>query len=228
LDVVLFDIDGTLISSSAAEYDEKRRYVYAIRDVVGREPYVIPSRFAGMVDPQICKILLHEVGLPEKDAEYFLPKVIARMGEIYRSLEKKLVLNSGAQDLLRLLAKSSNHIVGVLTGNLSEIGSEKLSAAGIGSYLSERFYSNGYFERNRLTKDAVETCVAKYKLPSTRNVVIVGDTPSDIAAANAANATSVGVASGVFSENQLSNAGAAWVFRDLKPSDELLAALGLK
>jgi phosphoglycolate phosphatase len=226
--VVLFDIDGTLISSSAAEYDEKRRYVYAIRDVVGKEPFVIPSRFAGMVDPQICQILLKETGLSDEDVEFFLHKVIVRMGELYKSLEKKLVPNSGVEDLLRLLANAPDHVVGVLTGNLLEIGTEKLTVAGIGSYFSEGFYSDGYFDRNRLTKDAVETCVAKHKLASRRNVIIVGDTPSDVAAANAANATSVGVASGVFSERQLSEAGAAWVFRDLKPSDELLAALGVK
>jgi phosphoglycolate phosphatase-like HAD superfamily hydrolase len=228
MQVVLFDIDGTLVSSSIAEHDEKRRYVNAIRDVVGKEPCVVPSRFAGMVDPQICKILLNEIGLSEDKVEYFLPKVIARMGELYRGMEKKLVLNNGVEDLLRFLARSANHVVGVLTGNLLEVGTEKLSVAGIRSNFSEGFYADEYLDRNRLTKDAVETCVAKYHLPSSRNVMMIGDTPIDIAAANTANATSIGVASGVFSVSQLLVSGATWVFRDLKPTKELLVALGLE
>jgi hypothetical protein len=42
------------------------------------EPSVIPSRFAGMVDPQICKILLAETCLDDEKVEYFLPKVLTQ------------------------------------------------------------------------------------------------------------------------------------------------------
>jgi phosphoglycolate phosphatase len=224
---VLFDIDGTLMSSSAAEEDERRRYLITIRDVVGREPSVIPSRFAGMVDPQICKILLTETGLDDESVEYFLPKVLTRMGEIYRDMEKRPILNEGVEELLRVLGRSQNHIVGVLTGNLSAVAKEKLRTTGIDSYFAEGFYADNYFDRNRLIEDAVRTCVANYKLSDRKNVRIIGDTPRDISAANAAQATSIGVASGVFSLVQLSQANATWVFPDLKPSRELLSALCL-
>jgi phosphoglycolate phosphatase len=225
--VILFDIDGTLMSSSAAEEDERRRYLITIRDVVGRELSVIPSRFAGMVDPQICKILLTETGLDDERVEYFLPKVLTRMGEIYREMEKKPILNEGVEELLRILRRSQNHIVGVLTGNLSAVAKEKLRTTGIDSYFAEGFFADNYFDRNRLIEDAVRTCVANHKLSDRRNVMIIGDTPRDISAANAAQATSIGVASGVFSLEQLSQANATWVFSDLKPSRELLSVLGL-
>jgi phosphoglycolate phosphatase-like HAD superfamily hydrolase len=225
--VVLFDIDGTLISSSAAEEDERRRYVKTIHDVVGMEPSVIPSRFAGMVDPQICKILLAETGLDGEKIEYFLPKVLTVMGEIYRDMEKRPVLNEGVEDLLRILTKSQNHVLGVLTGNLSAVATEKLRVTGIDSYFAECFCADNYFDRNRLVEDAVSTCVANYKLVDRKNVMIVGDTPRDMSAANAGKATSIGIASGVFSLEQLSQAHATWVFSNLTPSNELLRALGL-
>lgn len=225
--IVLFDIDGTLISSSAAEDDESRRYLKTIHDVVGVEPSVIPSRFAGMVDPQICKILLAESGLDDEKVEYFLPKVLTRMGEIYRDMEKRPILNDGVEELLRVLTESQNHILGVLTGNISAVATEKLRVTGINSYFTEHFYADKYFDRNRLIEDAARTCVANYDLSDRKNVMIVGDTPRDMSAANAAKATSIGIASGIFSLEQLSQAHATWVFSNLKPSKEILRALGL-
>jgi phosphoglycolate phosphatase len=226
--LILFDIDGTLVSSSKQERGEGRRFTQAVRDVAGKEPSVTPSRYAGMVDPQICKILLvDEIGLDEEAAQRFLPKVIERMGEIYRTMNPRPILNKGVKELLPILAGSRTHVLGVLTGNISVVATKKLAIAGINSYFSENFYADGYMERNRLVKDAIEACVAKYQLSDRKNIIIVGDTPLDIVAANAANATSIGIASGTFSSSQLSNAGATWVFPTLEPSRQLLSALCL-
>ena len=225
--VILFDIDGTLLSSAATEHDERLRYLETIREVVGKEPSVQPARFAGMVDPQICRILLSEVGLPDDKVDYFLPTVLARMGEIYRKMDKNVVLNDGVRELLPLLAKSPKHSLGVLTGNLLTVATEKLTSAKIVSYFSDLFCADRYVDRASLVGDAVRSCVAKYKLPGHRNVLIVGDTPRDITAANTSGATSIGVASGVFSMSQLSEAGAMQVYPGLEPSPQFLAGLGL-
>lgn len=226
--VILFDIDGTLLSTKVTQHDEGHRYVEAVRDVTGKEPKVVPSRFAGMVDPQICKILLTELGLNKGSVEELVPKVVARMGVLYHDMKKrKKALNEGVEELLRTLSKSPNYVLGVLTGNISAIGEEKLTMTGIRSYFAEEFYANGYYDRNRLVEDAVATCVAKYQLSARSNVMIVGDTPLDVAAANAANATSIGIASGVFSITQLSQAGARWAFPNLRPREELLMAFGV-
>jgi phosphoglycolate phosphatase len=225
--VILFDIDGTLLSTKVTQQDEGRRYLQAIRDVTGKEPKVVPSRFAGMVDPQICTILLTELGLNQGSVDELVPKVVARMGLLYHDMKKRKALNEGVEELLRTLSKSPNHILGVLTGNISAIGEEKLKMTSISSYFTEKFYADEYYDRNRLVEDAVASCVTKYHLSDRRNVMIVGDTPLDMAAASAANATSIGIASGVFSITQLLDAGAKWAFPNLRPSKELLGALGV-
>ena len=225
--VVLFDIDGTLVSSAVAEDDERRRYTDAIRDVVGQTPNVVPGRFAGMVDPQICQILLSELGLTNDKVDYFVPKVVSRMSELYIKMKKTIALNSGVEELLPLLVKSPRHAVGVLTGNLEQIAKEKLACTEILSYFTEFYCADGYFDRTKLVADAVNTCVRKYRLPASRNVMIVGDTPRDIAAANSSEATSIGIASGAFSMRQLSEAGAKQVYPSLKPTKQFLACLGL-
>lgn len=225
--VVLFDIDGTLVSSAVSEDDERRRYVDAIWQVVGIEPIVVPARFAGMVDPQICKILLAEIGLTSDKIDSALPIVLSHMSDVYRKMDKKIALNTGVEELLPLVGKSPRHTVGVLTGNLVQIAKEKLVCAGIESYFSEFYCADSYFDRTRLVEDAVDSCVKKYQLSARSNVMIVGDTPRDIAAANTSNTTSIGVASGVFSMTSLREAGAMQVYPNLKPTRQLLAGLGL-
>jgi phosphoglycolate phosphatase-like HAD superfamily hydrolase len=207
------------------EESEKRRYVETIQDVTGMKPHVVASRFAGMVDPQICKIMLAELGLSGDQIDRSLPKVLERMGEVYRKMEKKLTLNTGVRELLSILATSPRHVTGVLTGNLTAVAEEKLTRTRIREYFSELFCADEYFDRTSLVEDAVRTFVAKHELNSRKDVVIVGDTPRDIEAANVSHAISVGVASGVYSLPQLSRAGAAHVYPNLEPSKELLAGL---
>jgi phosphoglycolate phosphatase len=226
--VILFDIDGTLLSSAAAQHDERLRYLKTIREVVGKEPSVEPARFGGMVDPQICRILLTELGLSDEKVTYFLPRVLTRMCEVYRKMDKKVVLNNGVRELLSRLAKSPRHSLGVLTGNLLTVAIEKLSSATIESYFSDIFCADRYVDRTNLVVDAVTSCVAKYQLRSCRNVMIVGDTPRDVVATNASGATSIGVASGVFSISQLREAGAMQVYPGLEPSIQFLTGLGLR
>ena len=224
--MVLFDIDGTLVSSRKMEYDEGQRYIKAIRDVTGKDVVVSPSRFAGMIDPQICRVILSENGFSEKAQEHVLPRVILRMGEIYKSMAKTVVLNTGVRELLQILSTSQLHVLGILTGNVSSVGEEKLSVAGIRSYFADRFYADSCFDRSMLAEEAVEACVDRYGLPSRENVLIVGDTPLDVECAINAKAKSVGIASGVYSIEDLSKAGADSVFLDLSPSKELLSTLG--
>jgi phosphoglycolate phosphatase len=178
-----------------------------------------------MVDPQICRVILSENGFSEKAQDALLPKVIVRMGEIYKAMTKHVVLNTGVRDLLRILFTSQSHVLGVLTGNVSSVGEEKLSVAGIRSYFADRFYADSCFDRSALAKNAVEACMNKYRLPSQENVVIVGDTPLDIECAKNAKAKSVGIASGAYSTEDLYKAGADSVFCNLSPSKELLEML---
>jgi phosphoglycolate phosphatase len=224
--VVLFDIDGTLVSSQQSELDERRRYIDAIRDVTGKVPSVNPSRFAGMVDPQICRTILTETGIDERSIETCLPKVLSRMSQAYQKMPKKIALNLGVHELLGILSSQwQSHILGVLTGNLSPIGKEKLAAAGIERYFQEGFYADHFDDRLALVDYAVNTCVSKYQLPERKNVLIIGDTPLDVKAANAAHATSIGIASGVYSIENLAKEGAHAVFHDLTPSKRMMAFL---
>jgi phosphoglycolate phosphatase-like HAD superfamily hydrolase len=196
----------------------------AVRDVTGKRVNVNPSRFAGMVDPQICKVILSENGLAAQ-APDLLPRVIERMGEIYRGMKKDVSLNVGVINLLHVLEASQTDVLGVLTGNVASVGEEKLSVAGVKLYITEKFYADRYFDRSSLARNAVEVCLNKYGLRDSKSVRVVGDTPLDIEAANSAGAKSIGIATGVYSTDFLCKAGADAVISNLNPSKDLLTAL---
>ena len=226
--VVLFDIDGTLVLKQSTEANERERFSRAIADVVGRSPPTEPWRYDGMVDPEICRLLLIEAGLSPDTATKHLEAVVARVGGIYLKMEKHPILNDGVDELLRILGASPNHKLGVLTGNLCAVAEEKLRLTGIRPCFAETFYSDNYFDRGDLVRDAVDACVRKYGLDGNPAVTIVGDTPRDVEAANANGANSIGVASGFYTESELTKAGAAAVFRSLHPCNALLKALGIE
>lgn len=223
--VVLFDIDGTLVSKRSTEKQERERFRLGVLDVVGKSPSVKPWHYDGMVDPEICRCLLIDVGLSADAAASSLEKVVRRVGEIYLTLDPRPVLNEGVEKLLRILSSSSNHKLGVLTGNLSVVAEQKLRLTRIRPYFAETFYSDGYFDRSDLVRDAVRSCVSKYRAIGNGEVIIVGDTPRDIEAANANNAEAIAVSSGNYSAAELETAGPKKVFSTLEPSNELLRAL---
>jgi phosphoglycolate phosphatase-like HAD superfamily hydrolase len=223
--IILFDIDGTLVKKTSTEADERERFRRAVCDEVGRSPPIEPWQYDGMVDPQICRLLLIDVGLSDSAADEHLQRVIERVGQIYLAMEKRPVLNEGVGKLLKILSASSRHKLGVITGNLSLVAEEKLRLTGTLAYFAETFYSDGYFERTELAKAAVRTCVGKYRLRGEKSVTIVGDTPRDVEAAKFNGAKAVAVASGFFSEGELTAAGADAVFHDLNPRGDLLRVL---
>jgi len=226
--VILFDIDGTLVVKQSTDANELERFRRAIVDEVGRSAPTRPWRYDGMVDPQICRLLLIDVGLSESAADKRLRRVVERVGEIYMTMEKHPILSDGVGELLKILSASSKHKLGVLTGNLSVVAEEKLRLIGIRAYFAETFYSDGYFDRRDLVKEAVNTCVTKYQLRGKESVVIIGDTPRDVEAAKSSGAKAIAVATGFFSESELASAGPDAVFRDLNPRDDLLRMLDVE
>jgi phosphoglycolate phosphatase len=226
--VILFDIDGTLVLKQSTDTNERERFRHAIYEEVGKSPPTEPWRYDGMVDPQICRLLLIDAGLSKNSAAKHVLRVIERVGRIYMAMVKHPVLNDGVRELLKILSASSTHKLGVLTGNLSVVAEEKLRLTSIRAYFDETFYSDGYFERGDLVRDAIRACVGKYRLRGNGSVTIVGDTPRDVEAAKGNGAEAVAVASGFFSEDELAAAGADAVFRTLDPSDELLEAFAVE
>ena len=122
----------------------------------------------------------------------------------------------GAEELLRRL-REGGLLLGIVTGALEAAAHIKLSRARLNRFFSFGGYGSDSEDRTELTRRAIERAgaILGLKLAPAR-VYAVGDTPKDIEAARGADAVTVGVASGHYSTEALTQAGADIVLRSLE------------
>ena len=112
---------------------------------------------------------------------------------------------------------------GLLTGNQKEGARLKLSHLDLWHYFEFGAYAEDSHIRDELGPFALARAKEKLGIdfPPDR-VWIIGDTPHDIACAQAIGANSIGVATGSFLPEELAACGATHVLRDLTDTDAFL------
>jgi phosphoglycolate phosphatase len=212
---VLFDIDGTLISTGGAGAVAWR---HAFERLHGIPADIAQFTDAGMTDPEVgrltfVRVLEREPTACELDALLakrllFLPQAIAEAPN-YRVLP-------GVERLLAELAEAG-YLVGLATGGTEPAARVKLARADLNRYFSFGGYGSDSPDRAELTARGIERAGSLHgRLLGRRECLVVGDTPLDVEAARAAGATAVGVATGKFSAADLRAAGADHVLESLE------------
>ncbi|HEX9041384.1 MAG TPA: HAD hydrolase-like protein [Trebonia sp.] len=119
----------------------------------------------------------------------------------------------------------------VLTGNIRSVAEVKLAALGLREWLDLCIgaYGDDHEDRTELVHVARRRAAAVHGRSAAQfdgtATVVIGDTPLDIAAALAAGARAVGVATGSYSADDLAMAGADAVLPDLTDTAGVLRAL---
>jgi len=212
---VLFDIDGTLITTGGAGAVAWR---LAFTELYGIPADIGQFSDAGMTDPEVGRLTFTSViGREPSDRELarllavrleFLPEAVAESNG-YRVL-------AGVESLLPRLSEDG-YLLGLTTGGTESAARFKLARARLNRYFAFGGYGSDSTDRTELTKRAIERAGALYgRALAARQCFVVGDTPLDIAAAKGAGAVSVGVASGHFSAAELQAAGADHVLTSLE------------
>src|SRR5699024_5341951 len=117
----------------------------------------------------------------------------------------------GAAHILSTVAEQSDMMQSLVTGNLYDIARLKLSAFNLHHHLDFDIgvYGSLSVYRHDLIATAVRYAEAKHnKNFAYSNVVILGDTPDDIAGAHYHGAVGIGVATGKHTVAELDNCGA--------------------
>ena len=91
--------------------------------------------------------------------------------------------------------------LGIVTGNLREIGRIKLQRAGLLDYLNVFGWSDNFEYWVDVFRSAVEQIRAA--MPLTAKICVVGDTSADVLAARANRLPLIAVTTGVYSREQL-------------------------
>ena len=199
-DAYLFDIDGTLLRDPARVHF--LAFGQCLREIMGREIPLDGIPIHGSTDPAILRDAFRAAGVPEDDWMGLEPQMLTRLSEIVRAQRSRLAVKVlpgviGALEHLRRRGAA----LGVATGNLEPIGWLKLEVAGLRDYFSFGGFSDSYPLRTDMIANAV--AVARAQAGSSARACVVGDTPSDIAAARANDLPTIAVATGTFSIDEL-------------------------
>jgi phosphoglycolate phosphatase-like HAD superfamily hydrolase len=224
--LVVFDIDGTLIHADGAGV----RATYAsLRSFYGIEGAPSDYSMAGKIDVQIVTELAAHAGLDaatirDRLADYWLAYETVLLEELPK---KPVIVLPGVTDLLLALAGRTDVVVGLLTGNVGAAARHKLEAGGI-AFEQFRLGAYGHEGDMREALPAIAVGRARDLLGHEfhgKDIVIIGDTPADIACGESLGVRTIGVATGRFSVAQLQAAGADIVFPDLSDTDAVVAAI---
>lgn len=214
-EAVLFDVDGTLISTGGAG---ARSWRYAFDELHGIPADIGQFSDAGMTDPTVARLTFeHAVG-HEPSPQELATVMAAYLDRLPYEVEHSdgyRVLD-GAEELLRRLGRDGI-LLGITSGAVEAAAHIKLSRAGFNRYFPFGGYGSDSADRIELTNRALERGAMLLGEPlDPSKVLVVGDTPKDLDAAHGARCVAVGVATGHYSREQLTEAGADIVLDSLR------------
>ena len=224
--LLLFDIDGTLLTTNGAG---RPAVEAALSDLTGQPISTDGIAFSGKTDPQI----LREVLLHNRADEALLNGRFAEAVEAFRRTMRRVfdpagvTALAGARALVERLLGDERARLGLLTGNLREMAYLKVGALG----LDERHFPFGAFgcdaeDRNALPRIAIERAAAHAGRPfAEADVVVIGDTPRDIECGRLGGCTTVAVATGRFGRDELAAHAPDLLLDDLADAEAFVRAV---
>lgn len=224
--LILFDIDGTLLTSNGAA---GRAFRSALQEVFGTWGPTSGYSFAGKTDPQIARELLQggEVE-PER-----IDRELERLWELYLERlkpalsEEEMTVFPGVRALLDRLHPEPAAVLGLLTGNVREGARMKLERAELDFH---RFvvgaFGSDHADRRELPEVAIRRAEERFGHRFTgKSVVIIGDTPHDISCGAHLGVRTIAVATGSYSAEELQACGPDHLLHSLEDTDAAWRAI---
>ena len=225
--IPLFDLDGTLLQSGRGNKPHQDAFNFALKSV-----YHLPNASFfdiipdGMVDNQIFVEIVNLHGVNQKEAIEKLPLATQAEIDYYMTHkdEQPSLAHHGSKELLELLMPQTH--CGVLTGNIEQIGWEKLRQAGLLSYISFGSFGNLAMQRVDLIGIAKKRYEEKFReeRPLT-DFVIIGDTPRDIFCAKDGGIQVIAVATGNYTYETLAKENPDLILHSLEEKEKIIEFL---
>lgn len=216
--IALFDIDGTLLRAGGAG---RRAVELALGEVLhglSTEVSLHSVEFAGRTDPWIVRTALRQYGVAADDA--LIQEVLRRyVAHLPRELElaRAFEVLPGVLSLLSELSARDDVVMGLGTGNTEPAAYAKLARGRLDSFFAFGGFGSDHSDRTELLRAALNRGLKRADPRAAgARVVVIGDTPHDVAAAHAIGARCVAVSTGGYDTSALEAAGASIVVTDLR------------
>ena len=222
MNILFFDIDGTLIDSGGAGRLAMESALLAEFGITVSDQHV---PYAGRTDSAIIGDLLraHELEVTPENIKRFL---VAYLGHLPLCLtQRQGQALPGVRPLLEALQGRSDVLLGLLTGNVEAGATNKLSYFGLNHFFQCGGFADNLVERNdvaRAARQRAEQHLGR-EIDETITLWVIGDTPHDVTCGRAIGARVLAVATGSHTVAQLQSADPDHVVSDLTDTDQLLA-----
>lgn len=202
--LVLFDIDGTLLDLHGAG---RKAFALALVEAFGWDDAIGYIQFAGATDLDVLDQIFRRYHRPltPADADRFFAVLPHKLRETTTGVTPTIY--PGAVELVETLAAHPRVIIGLVTGNIESCARIKLEKAGLHGHFDLGAFGHEHGDRREIARLAVDR--ARTRLPAGEvfaRTFLIGDTPSDIAAARHIGATAIAVATGHHGPADLRNA----------------------
>lgn len=218
--LLLFDIDGTILSTDGAGSRAVRR---AFEKVQGVDAKIEMIDFAGKTDPLILKdIYLNALGREhtpkEEEKVYF--HYIEYLREEIKTAE--IDVKPGIRKLLHTLSDRDDILLGLGTGNIEQGARIKLGQVGLNDHFKFGGFGCDSEHRTEVLKQGIERA-HKHTNTGFTQTFVIGDTPHDINHGKAAGARVVAVATGYYSKEELIEHGPDYFYEDLSDTESVIS-----
>lgn len=224
--LVLWDIDLTLVDYSGIG---QAWYAEALANLFGITMRHLPQ-FPGRTERALTTEILtaHGITGDEDVVQRMFAELIRIADEARPRLSTLGRALPGAVEVLGELTRQPGVVQSLVTGNLVELAGYKLAPFGLDRHVDLEIggYGGGSVNRHDLVLDAITRASAKHGAEfAPSSVVVIGDSPLDVAAGRHHGVITVGVATGRSSVDELRAAGAHVVLPSLADTGAVLELL---
>jgi phosphoglycolate phosphatase len=223
--LVLFDIDGTLITTQGAGMRAFYRAMDDLFHVKVESEVIHPD---GKTDPMILSELLQYFNLGklwrDENREVVFATYLRYLDEEMSQAKERgrIRILSGVIDLLEMFSRQSDLCLGLVTGNLEDGARIKLRNAGLDGYFRFGGYGSDSGDRTIITQVGIQRGTQLIAPTSVGKAFVIGDTPLDIYHGHAAGASVIAVASARYDLNELAKHEPDMLVPDLTSGESIL------
>jgi phosphoglycolate phosphatase len=221
--LILFDIDGTLITSGGAGERALRR---GLHDAFGIDDALKDIEIAGRTYSGIVRQICRKFSIEETPENFtrFFDGYLHHLADLLPKTNGRLL--PGIIPLLEELKRRPDMVLGLLTGNLERGAELKLRHYDVWHYFEFGAFADDHHDRNELGRFACSRALERSGVEFTaERIFVLGDTPHDITCARAFGAKAVAIATGSFTREKLAEHKPDHLFDDLGDLDAVVAAL---